>query len=103
MYNFSQNENSRTAKGEPDCVRCGYCCNKVICINGEDDGYGKCKFLKVSDPDLGTFSCGKKDEIMAREKNSTTPMFDHYCSSAFMNDIRNEVIRKIEKANKIII
>ena len=100
MCDFSQNKNSRTAKGQPDCVRCGYCCNSGICNRGIDNGDGKCVFLEVFNEELGTFSCGIRYQIMEAEKDSNFPMFDNYCSSAFMNDIRNEVIRKTSMLNR---
>jgi len=88
---------SKTVPDADPCVRCGYCCNKTLCNYGEDDGNGKCRFLEVADEHLLIFSCGKKDGIMEREKGSNIPMFDNYCSSSFMNDVRNEVIKKMTK------
>ena len=88
---------SKTVPNADTCVRCGYCCNKTICSYGEDDGNGRCRFLEVAAEHLLIFSCGKRDEIMEIEKNSNVPMFDYYCSSSFMNDVRNKVIEKINK------
>lgn len=79
------------------CVRCGYCCNKVICHYGEDDGEGNCRFLKLDDDHLMIFSCEKRDEIMEKEKDTTAPMFENYCSSTLFNTTRSEVIQKIGK------
>lgn len=90
---------SRTVPDANPCVRCGYCCNRTVCNYGEDDGNGKCRFLEVADEHLLIFSCGKRDEIMKMEKGSNIPMFDHYCSSSFMNTTRGEVLRKISETN----
>jgi hypothetical protein len=86
---------SKTVPNADPCVRCGYCCNKIICHYGQDDGNGQCKFLELADEHLLIFSCGKRSEIMELEKNSSIPMFDNYCSSSFMNTTRSEVLRKI--------
>lgn len=84
---------SRTTTGVPPCVRCGYCCNKVICGYGEHDKNGKCWFLMEDDPRFGTYRCTIKNKIMEKEEGSSTPMFDNYCSSSAMNTIREKVIR----------
>jgi len=96
MSDFSQNKNSRTAQGQPPCVRCGYCCNKRVCLIGEENDEGKCHFLEVANKELGTFSCKIRKEIIESEKDSTTPMFDNYCSGSVLNSVRNEVIRKMK-------
>lgn len=90
-------QKSRTIPDADPCVRCGYCCNKTICCYGEDNGNGKCTFLEVADKQLLIFSCGKRDEIIEMEKDSNIPMFDYYCSSSFMNTVRNEVINKMKR------
>jgi hypothetical protein len=90
-----QKDKSRTIPDADPCVRCGYCCNKIICNHGEDDGYGKCRFLELVDEDLMIFSCNKRDIIMEMEKGSNIPMFDNYCSSSLMNTTREAVIKKI--------
>jgi hypothetical protein len=43
------------------------------------------------------YSCSKRDEIMELEKDSNVPMFDNYCSSAFMNTTRGEVLSRLGK------
>ncbi len=96
MSDFSQNKNSRTAPGQPSCVRCGCCCNKRVCVNGVEDGFGDCRFLEVADKELGTFICRIRDVIMEAEKDSSTPMFDNYCSGSLFNDVRDEVIRRMK-------
>lgn len=87
---------SRTVPNADPCAKCGYCCSKTICGYGKDNGDGNCCFLRIEDKKIGTFSCGIKDVIMAREEGSNIPMFDEYCSSSFMNDVRNEVIIKMK-------
>lgn len=88
-------QKSKTVPDADPCVRCGYCCNRGICGYGQDDGNGKCSFLKVADEHLMIFSCGKRDEIMELEKNSSVPMFDNYCSSSMMNTTRSAVLKRI--------
>lgn len=97
MCDFSQNKNSRTAQGEPPCVRCGYCCNKRVCFIGVEDEEGKCNFLEVADEKLRTFSCKIRETIIEMEKNSLTPMFDNYCSGTVFNDVRDKVIAKLKE------
>ena len=86
---------SKTVPDADPCVRCGYCCKQRPCCYGKDDGTGKCSFLEVADEHLMIFSCGKRDEIMELEKESSVPMFDNYCSSSFMNTTRSAVLKKI--------
>lgn len=92
---------SRTVPDADPCVRCGYCCNKTLCHYGEDDGEGKCKFLELVDENLVIFSCGKRDEIMEKEKDSDVPMFDSYCSSSYMNTTRSGVLSRLGKLKRI--
>jgi hypothetical protein len=95
-------DKSRTAPGSPPCVRCGYCCNKTICFQGEDDGTGHCRFLELTDDHLMIFSCGKRTEIMESEKDSSTPMFDNYCSGSAFNTVRHDLMNKRDVMEKLI-
>lgn len=88
---------SETVPDADPCVRCGYCCNRMICSYGQDDGNGKCSFLEVVDEHLLIFICGKRDEIMELEKGSRIPMFDNYCSSSFLNTTRSAVLKKMSE------
>jgi hypothetical protein len=98
MTDIQKNESKTVPNADP-CVRCGYCCKQRPCSYGKDDGTGKCCFFKVADEHLMIYSCSKRDEIMKLEKDSNVPMFDNYCSSAFMNTTRGEVLSKLGKTN----
>ncbi len=81
------------------CVRCGYCCGArrhepSNCYYGEQGEGTHCKFLKVDNPELGTYICEKYEQIRKIEKDATYPMFGFGCSQTMFNNIRDEVIKK---------
>lgn len=102
MCDISQRKNYPAPEWKEKCLRCGYCCQKGPCPYAEWDRNKpyKCIFLELTDESLGIHSCKIMDKIWMNEAESDIPpMFDNYCSSPFMNDVREEVIRKIKKAN----
>ena len=84
----------------PPCVQCGYCCLKTPCGYGKSDSeYEGCIFLVQEDTELKTYKCSKYDEIVEKEKGSSYPMFDNYCSSSLHNTVRQAVVEKMAKKN----
>lgn len=77
------------------CVKCGYCCRVGLCSYGEMDAIGQCQFLKVDDPEMGTWKCARYNEIKRIEENSQYPMFDEYCSGSVLNTVREAIIKKM--------
>ncbi len=75
------------------CVQCGYCCSVGPCHYGHWEN-GKCSFLLVDNKEVGTFKCKLYENIKKKEKQSSTPMFDEYCSSSLGNTVRNKVMKK---------
>lgn len=81
------------------CVRCGFCCGvgrdlPCHCGMGAVGEGAKCKYLIEEDPLIGTYKCGRYEEISALEKNAPYPMFGCGCSSPLFNTVRNAVIAK---------
>ena len=101
MCDISKIKNYLNHEWKDKCVRCGYCCSRGPCRYSVYDANKpyKCIFLENANKELGTFSCTIRDDIMDREKKSSTPMFDNYCSSSMFNFLREEVIRKQKMIN----
>jgi hypothetical protein len=73
------------------CVNCGYCCRVRPCSYGEwDPDKQQCTQLTEDD------HCALHAEIVEKEKHSPYPMFGNYCSSAFMNTVREAKIKEMK-------
>jgi len=82
------------------CFRCEYCCMQAPCSYGEIiDKH--CRFLKIDDPEAGTYKCLAYYEIRETEDNIMWPFFGSGCSSPLFNTMRDEVIRKTKAKNGI--
>ena len=84
-----------------NCVGCGYCCSKVVCIIGYQKfgGHPPCPALREHD---GRFWCGLVEDAKGMEKEDLIAelAIGAGCSSSMLNTVRDSQIAKMEKKDE---